>query len=118
MTIYRKKVLLQWRRNLKYDDLQKESFMHCHRNLQKESFMHCHRNHRNRRAQHANDPVLGRNSFETVYRTDSYAAQRGLEQTLHNLHNPPLNKINPISPNNPNITTYMNAASDFLGGVK
>lgn len=42
-----------------------------------------------RRMQHALDPTLKDFEFEPVYRTDNYAEQRGLEQELHWVNNPP-----------------------------
>jgi RHS repeat-associated protein len=68
-----------------------------------------------RAAEHARDPALEDFEFEVVHRTDNYAEQRGLEQYLHNLHDPPLNKVRPISPLNPNGPGYMRAAQRFLG---
>jgi hypothetical protein len=64
--------------------------------------------------QHSRDPALTDFVFDVVHRTDNYAEQRGLEQYLHNLYNPSLNKIRPISPLNPNGPRYMQAAQDFL----
>lgn len=69
-----------------------------------------------REAEHGRDAVLGDFKFEAVHRTDVYAEQRGLEQLLHETHNPPLNKISPISPTNPNRQTYLDAAQQFLQG--
>lgn len=51
-----------------------------------------------REAEHLRDPVLKDYDFKPVYRTDVYAEQRGLEQELDWIHNPPLNKVNPIKP--------------------
>jgi hypothetical protein len=67
-----------------------------------------------RKAQHLRDPVLGGFKFNAVFKTNIYAEQRGLEQYLHNLHSPPLNKIRPISPWNPKGPGYMRAAQEFL----
>ncbi len=65
-----------------------------------------------RRSRHAHDyPDL---RFEEVHRTDLYAEQRGLEQLLHEAHNPPMNKINPIDPKNPNRQEYLDAAQQCL----
>ena len=69
-----------------------------------------------REAQHARDAVLGDFKFEPVHRTDVYSQQRGLEQLLHDMYNPPLNKIRPISPTNPNRQQYLDAAQQFLQG--
>ncbi len=65
-------------------------------------------------------PVLGDFEFQVEYRTDVYAEQRGLEQTLYDQYpgaqseNGGFNKIRGISPSNPNLPTYMQAAQDFL----
>jgi len=67
-----------------------------------------------REGEHNRDPNFSPYDFEREYPTDNYDEQRGLEQFLHDLHNPPLNKINPISPTNPNIDAYMKAAQDYL----
>jgi RHS repeat-associated protein len=67
-----------------------------------------------RAAEHARDPILKDYTFEPVYRTGSYAAQRGLEQMLHDLYAPPLNKISPISPLNPFRSFYRSTAEEFL----
>jgi hypothetical protein len=67
-----------------------------------------------RKAEHARDPSLKDYSFEPVHRTDVYVEQRGLEQKLHELYNPQLNKIRPISETNPRLSDYIKAAEDFL----
>jgi len=59
-------------------------------------------------------PYLKAFDFEAVVETNVYAEQRGLEQYLHDLHNPPLDKIRPISPLNPKGPEYMRAAQKFL----
>ena len=41
-----------------------------------------------RAAEHLRDPATKDFTFETLYRTDVYAAQRGLEQFVHNLRDP------------------------------
>ncbi len=65
-----------------------------------------------RQSQHAREfPDL---RFEVVHRTDVYAQQRGLEQLLHDTHNPPLNRIRPIGPENPGRQEYLDAAREFL----
>ena len=71
-----------------------------------------------RRIQHALDPALEDLEFEAVYRTDKYAEQRGLEQELDWVHNPPLNYIRPINPKNKNLMTYLNAANDYLDKIQ
>ncbi len=67
-----------------------------------------------RRAEHSRDPLLKDYMFEPVHRTDVYKQQRGLEQFLHDMHNPPLNKVRPISPKNPRRQKYIDAAEEFL----
>ena len=67
-----------------------------------------------RRGEHLRDPVLKVFKFDVVFETNIKAEQRGLEQYLHNLHAPPLNKIRPISPWNPKGPGYMRAAMEFL----
>jgi RHS repeat-associated protein len=69
-----------------------------------------------READHARDPLLKTFEYDPIYRTDVYAEQRGLEQILHDTHNPSLNKINPIDPANPRLDEYVNAARDYLIG--
>jgi hypothetical protein len=68
-----------------------------------------------READHLRDPALKDFDFDTIYRTDVYNEQRGLEQVLHDTYQPPLNKIRPISPTNKNYNTYMEAAKNYLG---
>ncbi len=51
---------------------------------------------------------------ETVHRTDSYAAQRGLEQMLNDKYKAPLDRIRGIDPANPRIREYLAAARRFL----
>ena len=67
-----------------------------------------------RASEHVRDPVLREFEFEAMQYTSNYAEQRGLEQYLHNLYAPPLNKIRPISPWNPKGPSYMEAARKFL----
>jgi hypothetical protein len=68
-----------------------------------------------RKGQLGRDSVLGDYKFDAVYRTDSYATQRGLEQKLYELYPKAIfNKIRAIDPNNGNIKTYMAAADKFL----
>jgi RHS repeat-associated protein len=66
-----------------------------------------------RELEHRQDPILGKYRFDVIYRTDSYAAQRGLEQVLYDKYKAFLNKIRPISPKNPKAAKYMNAAKEF-----
>jgi hypothetical protein len=67
-----------------------------------------------RRGEHFRDPVLKDYRFEPVYRTDVRAEQRGLEQELDWLYNPPLNYDRPINPYNPKLPQYLRAANDYL----
>ncbi|WP_230400456.1 hypothetical protein [Zooshikella ganghwensis] len=69
-------------------------------------------NNMNRREyEHGRDPNLRRYEFHPDVWTDSYSQQRGREQQIHELHNPPLNRVNPISPTNPRRELYMNSAN-------
>lgn len=68
-----------------------------------------------REGDHARNPLfrlLGL-IFNPRDRTDDYAEQRGLEQQLHDEHNPPLNKIKPISDKNKNKKNYEDAAENY-----
>lgn len=67
-----------------------------------------------RAADYRRDPLLKDFDFDSVYRTDVYAEQRGLEQILHDQYSPALNKIRPISPTNRNRQTYLDAAQRYL----
>ncbi|MGH7686016.1 MAG: RHS repeat-associated core domain-containing protein, partial [Candidatus Dormibacteria bacterium] len=68
-----------------------------------------------RQAEHALDPTTRDLELDPLYRTDSYAEQRGLEQVAYDAYQgAPLNRIRPISLRNPNLDTYMQAAQDFL----
>ena len=69
-----------------------------------------------REAEHFRDPVLRDSEFGVEHTTDVYAEQRGLEQMLHDLYEPPLDRIRPISASNPRYDEYMGAARDYLGG--
>jgi len=69
-----------------------------------------------RELEHARNSDLEEFRFETIYKTNNYDQQRGLEQMLHDQFIPPLNRINPISPTNLNREDYLNAAHDFLNG--
>jgi RHS repeat-associated protein len=63
-----------------------------------------------RRQQHARDPTTKDLEFEVDRRTDDYAAQRGREQILYDLHpEADLNKIRGISLSNPDFDDYMDA---------
>jgi hypothetical protein len=67
-----------------------------------------------REAEHALDPLLSDYEFEIVHRTDAYAEQRGLEQELDWVHNPPLNYKRPIDPNSARLLEYLRAANNYL----
>jgi YD repeat-containing protein len=56
--------------------------------------------------------------FEVQYRTDSYEAQRGLEQMEIERDPGILDKLNGISPKNPNKDSYMDAARQFINALK
>jgi len=61
--------------------------------------------------------------FQVEYRTDVYAEQRGLEQTLYDRYpgaqaaNGGFNYIRGISLSNPSLPSYMQAAQDFPAGL-
>lgn len=67
-----------------------------------------------RRGEHALDPELRHLTFEAAYRTDVENVQRGLEQMVHQRHNPPLNDIGGVDPRNPLAPLYREAAENFL----
>ena len=62
-----------------------------------------------RRAEHALDADLKDFKFEIDRHTNNYFAQRGREQIIHVLHDPPYDKINPIHRLNPLKEIYMAA---------
>jgi RHS repeat-associated protein len=66
-----------------------------------------------RAAEHARDPQLRDLVFEVDKRTDNYAAQRGREQIIHDLHQPPLNRVRPVSPKNQRLETYLKEGRDL-----
>ncbi len=66
-----------------------------------------------RRAQHSLDPIKGQLKFEVDWMTDDYLVQRGREQVLYDVYQPPLNRIRPISLRNPRLEEYLNAARRF-----
>jgi hypothetical protein len=70
-------------------------------------------NLRRRQGEHSRDPVLGQYDFVVDAATNSYAAQRGREQIIHDLYNPPLNKISPISLKNPRRDCYIAAGKQL-----
>jgi len=63
-----------------------------------------------REGEHRRDPVFGQYRFEVDVRTDSYAQQRGREQIIHEVYEPPLNRVNPISPRNRQRESYLESA--------
>jgi hypothetical protein len=67
-----------------------------------------------RKKEHKRDEETKDLDFEPVHKTDNYAEQRGLEQKVHDDHNPPLNKIEPINPKNPRKEEYKKAAEKHL----
>jgi hypothetical protein len=66
-----------------------------------------------RAAEHERDAVKWQFEFEVDWRTDDYAVQRGREQMLYDLYQPPLNRVRPISLRNPRLEEYLNAARRF-----
>ena len=60
-----------------------------------------------RAGEHQRDPKLSGYKFEVDRKTDSYAAQRGREQIIHDQYKPRLNKIEPISRRNPRRGGYL-----------
>lgn len=71
-----------------------------------------------RRKQHARDPALKHLEFEIDRRTGNYEEQRGREQIIHDLHQPPLNYLRPISPTNPKRDKYLNAGKKLASPDK
>jgi RHS repeat-associated protein len=68
--------------------------------------------------EHGLDAVKGRLKGVREFATDSYQAQRGLEQSLFEKYGgPELNKIRPISETNKNAWSYMQAAGNFLASA-
>ena len=62
-----------------------------------------------REREHARAPATSGLVFEVDRRTDLYAAQRGREQIIHDLYDPPLNYVNPIRPDHENRDAYLEA---------
>lgn len=67
-----------------------------------------------REGEHRRDPSLGCYAFKTLYAVDSYAIRRGLEQLVHDRHDPPLDLQEPISPRSPRRKKYLAAARRYL----
>lgn len=63
-----------------------------------------------RRKEHARELETELLEFQVDRYTDSYAEQRGREQIIHDLYDPPLDLIQPISPRNPRRQKYLDAA--------
>jgi len=63
-----------------------------------------------RRLEHARHPETKPYPMRVDKQTDHKPAQRGREQIIHDLHQPPLDKQNPISPKNPKRQQYLDAA--------
>jgi len=70
--------------------------------------------HERRRSEHKRHPETKPLDYEPVYKLDDKNTRRGLEQILHDEHQPPLDKIRPISPDNPNRDKYLKAARSYL----
>jgi RHS repeat-associated protein len=69
----------------------------------------------NRRSrEHARDPHKAGTIFEPVYGSNDYATRRGLEQYLHNIYKPRLNRESPINCKNRKGITYLKKAVDYL----
>ncbi|WP_156970792.1 hypothetical protein [Andreprevotia chitinilytica] len=60
-----------------------------------------------RKGEHGRAECTADYEFEVDLQTNDYATQRGREQTLHDLYNPPLNKVRPINPSNTNLLQYL-----------
>jgi RHS repeat-associated protein len=72
------------------------------------------KNLNSRRGDHARDPRFTDFEFDPIYPTDVYDEQRGLEQIVHDAHQPPFNRINPISSRNPNRPNYIGAGNQYI----
>lgn len=70
--------------------------------------------HDRRRSEHKRHPETKSLNYDPVHKLDDKDTRRGLEQLLHDEHQPPLDKIRPISPDNPNHDKYLNAARSYL----
>jgi hypothetical protein len=77
-----------------------------------------------REGQHGRDSRFKDYDFETVYRTDNYSEQRGLEQIVHLRATaaqgfpPPFNYNQPIAAGNPNYMNYMNSAQGYIKNLQ
>jgi len=74
--------------------------------------------HDRRRSEHERHPETKPLKYEPVHEVNDKNARRGLEQLLHDEHQPPLDKIRPISPANPNRDKYLKAARSHLKNQK
>lgn len=68
-----------------------------------------------RQKQHSRDPNTADLRFREESRTDSYAAQRGLEQMQMDVNRGPLDRIRGIAIGNPRYSQYIDAARRYLG---
>ena len=66
-----------------------------------------------RAKEHSRDPIKGHLRFKVDWFTDDYAVQRGREQVLYDLDQPPLNRNRPIRPHYPRRQEYLEAARRF-----
>ena len=64
--------------------------------------------------EHARDPNLQGLRPEQIFRTNNRSVRRGLEQALHEVFNPPLDRINAIDPRNPDRARFVRDARRFL----
>jgi hypothetical protein len=79
------------------------------------------KNLKRREQDHARNPKTKNLTFETVYKTDDYNTQRGLENRIYKQYegtasksNGGLNQIGAISDTNPNKSTYEKATDKYL----
>ena len=67
-----------------------------------------------RRGEHGRHPETRDLEFEVDRRTDSYPAQRGREQRIHDEHpEADLNRRRPISPSNPRRDEYLREGDEL-----
>ena len=73
-----------------------------------------------RESQHRRDRSLPGHQFDPIFPTSNYVEQRGIEQILRDVYQPPFNRINPINPWSPRFSQYMNAAFTYYlrGGTR
>jgi len=71
-----------------------------------------------RAAEHLRDELLKDLTMVRIFPTDSYAAQRGLEQILYDVFpDAQFNFMNGINPNSANMEEYIQAALNYLNGL-